>query len=124
MVFTYKSNYFEFDQDDPLAPLLYCIYEMIVGGNDLELYLRGTIGKEIMEPVGGDPGWNLVPEIQEDGRYLYMAWVWEGMGVEPNEGKYEEDVVKFHIRKGLKNVLKEQPDRRQEIESIFSKYDL
>ena len=53
-----------------------------------------------------------------------MAWVWEGMGVEPNEGKYEEDVVKFHIRKGLENVLKEQPDRHQEIESIFSKYDL
>ena len=107
-----------------ITPLIWCLGFCVVGGKDLERYLRGIIGKDIMEPVGGDPGWNLIPEIQEDGRYLYMAWVWEEMGVEPNEGKYEEDVVKFHIRKGLENVLKEQPDRRQEIESIFSKYDL
>lgn len=124
MGFKYKSVYVEFDQDDSFAPLKFCVYEMIDGGKDLERFLRGILGKDPMEPVGGDPGWSLAPEMQEDGRYIYMAWVWEEMGIEPNEGDYEEDVVKYHIRKGLENVLKEQPNRKKEIEEIFCKYDL
>jgi len=65
MSFSYKSKYVEFDIQYSLAPLLYCIYEIINGGEDLEYYLRGTIGKDPIEPVGGDPGWSLIPEIQE-----------------------------------------------------------
>lgn len=107
-----------------LLPLLWCLGFGVVGGEDLEFFLRGTLGNDLLEPVGGDPGWSLVQEQQEDGRCIYVAWMWEGMGLEPNEGEYEEDVVKFHIRKGLENVLKEQPDRRIEIENIFKKYDL
>lgn len=124
MGFKYKSVYVEFDQEDSLAPLLFCVYEMVDGGKDLERFLRGIIGKDQLEPVGGDPGWNLVPELQEDGRYLYFAWVLEDMGIEPNEGVYEENIVKFHIRNGLENVLKEQPSRQKEIDEIFLKYDL
>lgn len=110
--------------DDAIMPLVWCLGFGLTGGQDLELYLRGTIGKDPMEPVGGDPGWNLVPELQKDGRYTYIAWVWEDMGLEPNEGEYEEEIVKFYIRKGLENVLKEQPNRRKEIEEIFRKYAL
>lgn len=107
-----------------LMPLLWCLGFVITGGQDLEYYLRGTIGKDPLEPVGGDPGWSLAPELQEDGTTIYCAWVHEMMGLEPNEGDYEEDIVKFHIRQGLENVLKEQPSRREEIERIFRKYDL
>lgn len=53
MSFSYKSKYVEFDIQHPLVPLLYYIYEIINGGEDLEYYLRGTIGKDPMEPVGG-----------------------------------------------------------------------
>lgn len=107
MGFIYKSQYIEFAADDYMAPLLYCIYEMISGGNDLEYYLRGTIGKDPMEPVRGDPGWSLAPELQEDGTTIDCVWVHEMMGLEPNEGDYDEGTVKYHIRKGLENVLKE-----------------
>ena len=125
MSFTYKSDYFSFEHDDLQAPLLYCIYEMIHGGKDLEYYLRGTIGKDPMEPVGGDPGWQLYSEVQEDGTELYYAWVDEEMiGIEPTEGWYDEKTVKYYIRQGLESVLKEQPSRRDETEKIFIKYDL
>jgi len=124
MSFSYKSKYVEFDIQHPLAPLLYCIYEIINGGEDLEYYLRGTIGKDPIEPVGGDPGWSLIPEIQDNGRTAYYAWVNEIMGLEPNEGEYEENIVKFHIRQGLENVIKEQPNRKDEIYDIFSRYEL
>lgn len=125
MSFTYKSDYFSFVYNDPQAPLLYCIYEIINGGKDLEYYLRGTIDKDPMEPVGGDPGWQLYSEIQKDGTELYHAWVDEEMiGIEPSEGWYDEKTVKFYIRQGLDNILKEQPNREAEIYSIFKKYDL
>jgi len=32
--------------------------------------------------------------------------------------------VKCYIRQGLENVLKEQPNRKIEIEKIFNKYNL
>ena len=46
------------------------------------------------------------------------------MGLEPNEGEYEEKIVKFHIRQGLENVLKEQRNRKDEIYDIFRRYEL
>ncbi|KQG94628.1 hypothetical protein Q5X60_01835 [Acinetobacter baumannii] len=125
MNFLYRSKYVEFEIGHPLAPLLYCIYEMVNGGDDLEYYLRGTIGKDPMEPVGGDPGWSLIPQIQDDGKTtMYYAWVDEIMGLEPNEGEYEESIVKYHIRLGLEKVLKEQPSRKAEIYDIFKRYEL
>ena len=117
-------GYVHDDYEKEIIPLIWCLGFCINGGKDLEYYLRGIIGKDQLEPVGGDPGWNLVPELQEDGRYLYFAWVLEDMGIEPNEGVYEENIVKFHIRNGLENVLKEQPSRQKEIDEIFLKYDL
>lgn len=107
-----------------LMPLLWCLGFGITGGQDLEYYLRGIIGKDPTEPVGGDPGWSLAPELQEDGTTIYCAWVHEMMGLEPNEGDYDEGLVKYHIRQGLENVLKEQPNRKIEIEEIFKKYNL
>ena len=124
MYYCYESNYVKVPAEVPCTPLLYCVYEIITGGEDLERYLRGTIGKDPMEPVGGDPGWSLAPELQEDGTTIYCAWVHEMMGLEPNEGDYDEGTVKYHIRKGLESVLKEQPSRKDEIEKIFVKYDL
>ncbi|OUY05869.1 hypothetical protein [Acinetobacter populi] len=106
-----------------LMPLLWCLGFGVLGGQDLEYYLRGIIGKNPMEPVGGDPGWNLIPE-EQNGETIYYAWVDEMMGLEPNEGCYDEITVKYHIRKGLENVLKEQPHRKDEINRIFKKYDL
>lgn len=122
MAFTYKSKYVSFNIDDINAPLLYCVYEIVGNWNDLEKYLRGTIGKDPMEPVGGDPGWHLCPP--DDESPLYYAWVWEELGLEPNEGYYDEATVKYHIREAFDNMLSQHPDRRNEIECIFEKYDL
>jgi len=36
----------------------------------------------------------------------------------------DEKTVKCYIRQGLENVLKEQPNRKIEIEKIFNKYNL
>jgi hypothetical protein len=118
-------GYFSFENGHSQAPLLYCISQIIHGGEDLEYYLLGVIGKDPMEPVGGDPGWQLYSDLQKNGTELYYAWVDEEMtGIEPNEGWYDEKTVKFYIREGLENVLKEQPNRKIEIEKIFKKYNL
>ena len=110
---------------EDLVPLLWCLGFAIQGGGDLECFLRGIIGKDPLEPVGGDPGWQLYSEPQDDGTDLYYAWVDEEIiGIEPNEGLYDEKTVKFYIRQGLDNVLKEQPNRKIEIEKIFKKYKL
>ena len=80
----------------------------IVNEKAIELYKGLGIEKK---------GFLLEGTDKESGQYTFM-------GVEPNEGDYDEGVVKYHIRQGLENVLKEQPNRKIEIEEIFKKYNL
>lgn len=111
------------DNDD-LAPLLWCI-NFIVSSSSIYLdnYLRGILGGDSNYLSSGE-GWLLERDRCSDRGIIYYAWSSPFIGLEPNEGDYDEKLVKYHIRQGLENVLKEQPSRRKEIEQIFRKYDL
>lgn len=124
MGFHYKSDYVDFDIDDPQAPLLYCIYEIVSDWSDLERYLRGTIGKDPTQSIGGELDFNLRPESAKDGHTLYYAWVDEYAGIEPNEGYYGELTVKSCIKDAFSNMLCLHPERESQIREIFKKYDL
>lgn len=124
MYYCYESDYVKVLANDELTPLMYCIYQIVSDWSDLERFLKGILGHDPVGLVGGDPGWQLAPENAENNKIIYYAWVDEYLGVNPNEGYFEEKIVKKHIKCAFENMMKLKPDRRLEIEKIFIKYNL
>jgi hypothetical protein len=123
--FCYETPYVQVLAEHELTALLYCISQIVDDWwDDLELYMRGTIGKEPDNPAGGDPGWILAPPDEKSD--LFYAWVHVDLiyDDEHNEGDYDEATVKYHMRRAFDKMWELRPERRAEVEAIIQKYAL
>jgi hypothetical protein len=122
--FCYETPYVQVLAEHELTALLECIAYIVDDWDDLERYLRGTIGNE-NGPAGGDPGWTLAPpDEKSDLFYACLDADLTYEGDEDIEGYYDEATVKYHIRRAFDKMWELRPERRAEIEAIIQKYAL
>jgi hypothetical protein len=122
--FFYRTPYVDVLAEHELTALLHSIAYIVYDRDDLELYLRGTIGKK-NGPAGGDPGWSLAPPDEKCD--LFYACLNADLTYDSDkdiEGYYDEATVKYHMRRAFDKMWELRPERRAEIEAIIQKYAL